>query len=244
MENTVFIIHQLYLFCHSTAGSELRAQGPPDPAGSPHGPAGEQPGRAAPRPPPHPTPEFCVNGGEEAAERSEGRSTGLGRRTGLQVKSWAPWEMLGEVPAPASSPWSPAPVSLASWGIRGAQHPGRESGGGERGEWGGGGETGCHFGSCAGRAAAPASAHRELPGARRAPRGRAGRGLTFVGNPAGRDGDADRSGPRAQRDLHGWPLRRRRLSAAASSSSEGGKYSFCADLRGEASMSPLTFAFK
>ncbi|XP_046928463.1 basic proline-rich protein-like [Lynx rufus] len=61
----------------------------------------------------------------------------------------------------------------------------------------------------------------ELPGARRAPRGRAGRGLTFVGNPAGRDGDADRSGPRAQRDLHGWPLRRRRLSAAASSSSEG-----------------------
>ncbi|XP_030191327.1 basic proline-rich protein-like [Lynx canadensis] len=66
----------------------------------------------------------------------------------------------------------------------------------------------------------------ELPGARRAPRGRAGRGLTFVGNPAGRDGDADRSGPRAQRDLHGWPLRRRRLSAAASSSSEGraGRY--------------------
>lgn len=109
---------------------------------------------------------------------------------------------------------------------------------------GGGGEIGCHFGSCAGRAAAPASAHRELPGARRAPRGRAGRGLTFVGNPAGRDGDADRSGPRAQRDLHGWPLRRRRLSAAAASSSEGGKYSFCADLRGEASMSPLTFAFK
>ncbi|XP_047680646.1 basic proline-rich protein-like [Prionailurus viverrinus] len=70
----------------------------------------------------------------------------------------------------------------------------------------------------------------ELPGARRAPRGRAGRGLTFVGNPAGRDGDADRSGPRAQRDLHGWPLRRRRLSAAASSSSEGraGRYDLAA----------------
>lgn len=112
-------------------------------------------------------------------------------------------------------------------------------------ELGGGAERQADTRSCAGRATGPASAHRALPGARQTPRGRSGRGLTFVGNPAGRDSQGDRSGPRAQRDLHGWPLRRRRLSAAAaSSSSEGGKYSFCADLRGEASMSPLAFAFK
>lgn len=54
--------------------------------------------------------------------------------------------------------------------------------------------------------------HRALPGARPASRGRTGRSLTFAGDPAGRDGCGDRSGPRAQRDLHGWPSScRRRL---------------------------------
>lgn len=73
MENTVFIIHQLYLFCHSTAGSELRAQGLASRAGSPHGPAGERPGRAAPQPP-HLTPPqiFPLTGRERQRRGARG----------------------------------------------------------------------------------------------------------------------------------------------------------------------------
>lgn len=83
MENTVFIIHQLYLFCHSTSGSELWAQGLPDRAGSPPGPAGEQPGKAAPYPPtPHPTLDFRFKEGGAAAEKSDGLSTQAGEEEG------------------------------------------------------------------------------------------------------------------------------------------------------------------
>lgn len=49
-------------------------------------------------------------------------------------------------------------------------------------------------------------------------------------------------GPELNAICTGGP--RAAAATSSSSSSEGGKYSFCADLRGEASMSPLTFAFK
>lgn len=104
-------------------------------------------------------------------------------------------------PCPAASHGRPPPLPF--WRTRGTQHP----------------ATGSRVGNSLtlwklrrpATTAGPASAHRALPGARRTPRGWAGRGLTFAGNPSGRDSSGDRSGPRAQRDLHGWPSHRRRL---------------------------------
>lgn len=138
MENTVFIIHQLYLFCHSTAGSELRAQGLPDPARSPPRPAGEQSGRAAPHsPPPYPTPDFRFKEGGAVAERS----TQAGEEVGdCRSIPGCPERGLERITTLAPSLCSPAPASLPFWGTRGAQQPGRGSRGVGSGGVGGGAE--------------------------------------------------------------------------------------------------------
>lgn len=161
-------------------------------------------GGQCPRPPPRPTPGVRLDGAGAAAERSQGPSiqAGEGRGGGCRPIPDVQREAAAR-PRARRPPWEPCPSPLPLWGPRGAQYPGRRRRGGDRPTlW---------KSRRPAATAGPASAHRALPGARQTPRGRPGRGLTFAGNPAGRHGGDHRSGPRAQRDLHGWPSRRRRL---------------------------------
>lgn len=202
MENTVFIIHQLYLFCHHCW---LRAAG----TGTRH------PGRVSTRAccgaawegsalDPHlaPLQGFALMGREQRPRGARGPASRPGRGGGCRPIPDVQREAAASARA-RRPPWEPCPAPLPLWGPRGAQYPGRRRGGGDR-------PTLLKLRRPA-ATAGPASAHRALPGARQTPRGRPGRGLTFAGNPAGRHGGDHRSGPRAQRDLHGWPSRRRRL---------------------------------
>lgn len=186
MENTVFIIHQLYLFL--SVHCWLRAVGTrtPQPCGSAHRPASSVLGGQPPRPPPHPTvPQIFALVRGSSSTRSD--HPGLGGGRGLQVSSWRSCDA-GRASRGLDPSRKALPPPLSHSGKLGAAST-------QTGEAEVGSRLTLWKWRRPARATGPGSAPRALPGARQTPRGRAGRGLTFAGNPAGRDGGSDRLGP-------------------------------------------------
>lgn len=128
VENTVFIIHQLYLFCHSTAASELWAPGLGTRAASP-----PRPPRRGPGGPPPPSQLGCERRRAALARERPGGGCGAPPRASCGLLPGRP--RAPPVPSGAESP----PLAL-SRGTPGAWYPGTCS---RRG-------AGRYLGSCAG----------------------------------------------------------------------------------------------